>query len=247
MNYKLPLVFNKELKRNSSCNHYEIFNKEDKSLFSKVNGACHAYIKGSVHLVNPSNYILLYIECETVPYSLKDFKRWLKFLKLVGFKTNYLGIKVINKQLRYEGNLNNSCYIIRLNVSDYKSTLHIFAAITALRYIYYKYSSFFTQIPERVFELKNIYGKALGNLEAISLAYYTLGEFEENHAFIADAEKVSLITLTLFNQRIVKGEDLNYALSERKYAHERAYIINDLYQMKDYKALAKTIEIKYTE
>ena len=248
MNYNISLVCDNAKPHSSYC-HYEIFSAKDESLNKIFYGACHSQIRKSPFLKS-DEYVLLYLSVKSLPYSLISLLRWIYFLRTINFKAKYIGKRKVYRE--GEGNwaleFNEEIYVVRMNYADYKNKLHIFAAITAFRYIYYSFSIDFINIPQRVFELKKIYGNRLGNFQAISLAYYTLNCEEVGHAFIANREyEVNLISLEEFNERVSNGEErfLNNVLQGK--VKGRSYELREAYAEKDYKKLAKLAEIKYTK
>lgn len=249
MDFTVPLVHKQNLGVKCFC-HYEIFDKEGKSLNKIYFGACHSQIKGSPYLVKDT-YVLLYIDKNVIRYSLEDLKKWLKFLKTIGFKASFLEEKHIENKPRYGEGINSEFYLVKLEMNHYLNKLHMYAAIVAVRYIYYEYSGRFTNIPERTFQIKSIYGRNISNLKALVLAYYSLYCHEIGHAFIGCAYNSYLQDLKSFKKALLRETQLNNCLTKNgidpEYYAFADKETSELYNAKKYKEIAKKFNLKYKQ
>lgn len=185
------------------------------------------------------NDVFLYLRKDMMYYSKEDLLKWLRFLKYAGFKFQYLGEKEIPIDTGY-GCYNLSTYKLKFNCGDFVNQMHIFAALTALRYIFYGWRSFFKYIPQICFELKNNI-KGLDAISTLQIAFFCKTDgVEHGHSFIGISDKYPnrygwIVSKKNFYKRL-KIKMLNRVLykedGERKWDKVREF-----YKNKDFKAI----------
>jgi len=216
-------------------------------------GACHSGVKDYLQF-NPKskNEFFLYIRKDLLVYSLDDLKRWLRFMNYCGFKFHFLKEEKISLGKEpgnpYSYSFSGDVYTLKLKCVEYINNMHIFAALTAMRYIYYNFGFGYIKIPEAVFTLKKEFKGKIDGIQALLLAYHCIGVDDTGHSFSGLEPNHRDKGITISKKSFYKGikavvkekvTTLNSLLYEPSTKSSRK--IRSLYEEGNFKALGEYI------
>lgn len=249
-------LYDKPMNFNSKGNIYQNtclykLDDADKEVFSI--GACFSGLKNN-RLFDPkmANEFFIYIRKDKITYPLEDLKRWLRFLRYCGFKFLYLkeetiALGKIDINNPYITTFYGDVFTLKLKCADYINNLHIFAALTAMRYIFYNFNGNpYGKIPKIAFELKKELKGNIDGIQALLLAYHCSGIKEIQHAFIGyygTQTGISMDKKEFYTKLIErKGNMLINTILFKHKPDDKVEDIRTLYALKDFKGLKKFIK-----
>ena len=171
-------------------------------------------------------------------------------MKYCGFKFHFLKEEYIslgNKAKNpYDIPFRGDVYTLKLKCEEYINNTHVFAALTAMRYIYYAFYPGYINIPEAVFALKKEFKGRLDGIQALLLAFRCVGTYDYSHSFSGNSyENVGLglmLSKKIFFNRIMKANkhtELNTILYNE--SNKDINTIMRLYKEKDFKELKRYV------
>jgi len=211
-------------------------------------GACHSGVRHKKEF-NPKDKkeFFIYIRKDRIVYSLEDLKRWLRFIRYCGFKFHFLQEELISigdNKNRYEPPFKGEVYTLKLKCEEYINNMHVFAALTAMRYVYYDWNDLYRNIPEAVFILKKEFKGKLDGIQALLLAFLCVGLNDYSHSFSGQDPRDNIkgsimMTKKIFYNRINTNHfnELNTLLFNP--TTKNIHTIRGLYEAQDFKALGE--------
>lgn len=132
-----------------SATYYELRDKESGEIYKEpytfplINGACHG--SGRCKIVKRHEGLMYF----SLNYKREeeDMIKWCTFMTLCGFPCSYLGIKSPSFS-------EEKFYCISVDLDNYISNLHVFAAITAIRMISYSFNKNYINIAKTALKIK---------------------------------------------------------------------------------------------
>ena len=153
----------------------------------------------------------LHFRQDQLQYNKEDFAWWTNFMNECGFPC-----KLIED---YRSEAADISYVtIELRAKEYVNKVHLFAGVTAIRYIGYGHSTYFLNIPETVSQIKEMFPEE-DSLKCLLLAHYPIeGYLDESHALPYNTA-FKLISKDQMLEKVKVAGSVNESISVRHNDH----------------------------